>query len=180
MSEAEGASAIVEGRYQGGPGRLRGILVLAVLTAGIWLLANRVETGEDEMVRKLGRIEVTARLIERPEQFPKLGAYRYTYVLKYQVVKVHRQDPERKYLLKAGDEVYVGHYKPWMPRSQIKDSDWGDTPLGGKLDQFVTGEVHRMALDYELQDLAPSGALDYCFPPATNRFFAIWTNPTTY
>ena len=180
MSEAEGASAIPEGRYQGGPGRWRGVLALSVLTVGIWLLANRVETGEDEMVRKLGRIEVTARLIERPEQFPKLGAYRYTYVLKYQVVKVHRQDPERKYLLKAGDEVYVGHYKPWMPRSQIKDSDWGDTPLGGKLDQFVTGEVHRMALDYELQDLAPSGALDYCFPPATNRFFAIWTNPTTY
>ena len=29
----------------------------------------------------------------------------------------------------------------------------------------MAGEVHRLALDYELQDLAPSGALDYCFPP---------------
>ena len=180
MSEAEGESAVPRGQYQGGPSRLRGILVLVFLAAGIWLLANRVQTGEDEMVRKLGRIEVTARLVERPEQFPNLGAYRYTYVLKYQVVKIHRQDLERKYSLKPGDEIFVGHYKPWMPRSQIKDSDWGDSPLGGKLDQFVTGEVHRMALDYELQDLAPSGALDYCFPPATNRFFAVWTNPTTY
>lgn len=180
MSEAEGASVIPEARYQGGPGRVRGILVLVLLTAGIWLLARRVETGEDEMVRKLGRIEVSARLVERPEQFPKLGAYRYTYVLKYQVVKTHRADPEGKHPLKPGDEIFVGHYKPWMPRSEIKDADWGASPLGGKLDQFVTGEVHRLALDYELQDLAPSGALDYCYPAATNRFFAIWTNPTTY
>jgi hypothetical protein len=180
MSEAQGDPVIPEGRYQGGPGYLRGVFVLAFLAAGIWLLANRVETGADEAVSKLGRIELTAKLIERPEQFPKLGAYRYTYVLNYQVVKIHRQDPERKYILKPGDEVFVGHYKPWMPRSEIKDSDWGNSPLGGKLDQFVAGEVHRMALDYELQDLAPSGALDYCFPPATNRFFALWTNPTTY
>jgi hypothetical protein len=62
----------------------------------------------------------------------------------------------------------------------VKDPDWGESPLGGKLDRLTVGEVHRMALDYELQDLAPSGALDYCFPPATNRFFALWTNPTTY
>jgi hypothetical protein len=180
MPGSDGASQISEGRYQGGPSSMRGLLVLALLTAAIWLLANRVETGEDEMVRKLGRIEVTARLVERPEQFPQLGAYRYTYVLKYVVLKIHRQDPERRHLLEPGEEIFVGHYKPWMPRSQIKDSDWGDSPLGGKLDQFVAGEVHRMALDYELQDLAPSGALDYCFPAATNRFFAVWTNPTTY
>jgi hypothetical protein len=180
MLETEGASEIPEGRYQGGPGWLRGFLVLTFLTAGIWLLANRVETGADEMVSKLGRIELTAKLVERPEQFPQLGAYRYTYVLKYQVVKIYRSDPERKHDLKPGDEIFVGHYKPWMPRSGIKDSDWGNSPLGGKLDQFVAGEVHRMALDYELQDLAPSGALDYCFPAATNRFFALWTNPTSY
>jgi hypothetical protein len=173
-------ASITVGVYPSRPGPLRGLLVLASLVIGIYLLAHHVETGEDELVHKLGRIEVAARLVERPEQFPKLGAYRYTYVLKYQVVKVYRQDPNRKYLLKPGDEIFVGHYKPWMPRSQIKDSDWGDSPLGGKLDQFVAGDGHRMALDYELQDLAPSGALDYSFPPATNRFFALWTNPTTY
>ncbi len=175
-----GASSAKAGTYPSSPGPLRGLAVIAGLAVGIGLLASRVETGEDEIVRKLGRIEVTARLVERPEQFPKLGAYRYTYVLKYQVLKVHRQDPAGKYQLKPGDDIFVGHYKPWMPRAQIKDSDWGNTPLGGRLDQFVTGEVHRLALDYELQDLAPSGALDYCFPPATNRFFALWTNPTTY
>ena len=166
--------------YVGGPGPLRGLAVISGLILLIWVLAARVETGADAMVQKLGRLEVTARLIERPDQFPKLGAYRYTYVLKYKVVSVQRQDPEGKHPLKAGDEIFVGHYKPWLPRSEIKDSDWGDSPLGGKLDQFVAGEVHRLALDYELQDLAPSGALDYCFPPATNRFFALWTNRTTY
>lgn len=168
------------GGYVGGPRPWRGLAVVGGLILLVWVLASRVETGADPTVRKLGRLEVTARLVERPDQFPKLGAYRYTYVLKYKVISVHRQDPQGPYSLKAGDEIFVGHYKPWLPRSQIKDSDWGDSPLGGTLDEFVTGEVHRLALDYELQDLAPSGALDYCFPPATNRFFAVWANRTTY
>jgi len=159
---------------------LRGLAVIAGLTILIWVLASRVETGADAMVQKLGRLEVTARLVERPDQFPRLGAYRYTYVLKYKVIRVHRQDSEGKYPLKAGDAIFVGHYKPWLPRSRVKDADWGDSPLGGTLDTFVAGEVHRLALDYELQNLAPSGALDYCFPPATNRFFARWANRTTY
>lgn len=162
-----------------GPGAWRGLGVLFLLALSLWWLANRVDTGEDEMVQTVGRIEVTARLVERPDRFPELGAYRYTYVLRYQVLQVHRPDPEGKHILRPGDDIFVGHYKPWMPRSAIQDADWGDTPLGGKLDEFVTGDVHRMALDYELQDLAPSGALDYCYPPSTNRFFAIWTNPTS-
>jgi len=128
----------------------------------------------------LGKLEVTARLVERPEQFPQLGAYRYTYVLRYKVLKVHRADVSGKHPLQAGDEIFVGHYKPWLPRSEIKDADWGDTPLGGRLNQFVSGEAHRLALDYELADIAPSGALDYCFPAGTNRFFALWANPTSY
>lgn len=166
--------------YVGGPSAWRGLAVIAGLILLAWVLARRMETGADPLVQKLGRLEVTARLVERPDQFPKLGAYRYTYVLKYKVIHVHRQDAAGNHPLKAGDEIFVGHYKPWLPRSGIKDPDWGNSPLGGKLDQFVTGEAHRLALDYELQDLAPSGALDYCFPPGTNRFFALWANPTTY
>ncbi len=161
-----------------GPGPLRAFAVIVPLVVGTWLLASRADTGEDAFVRTLGRIEVTARLLGRPEPFPDLGAYRYTYVLEYEVLKVHRQDPEGKYRLAPGDRIFVGHYKPWLPRDQIKDANWGDSPLGGRLTRFVTSEAHRMALDYELQQLAPSGALDYCFPPRVNRFFAIWTNPT--
>lgn len=147
---------------------------------GVGWLASRGETGEDEMVKKLGRIEVTARLVESPAQFPILGAYRYTYTVKYEVLQVHRGDPEGKYPLQPGSIIFVGHYKPWMPRAQIKDTDWGEDPLGGKLTQMVSGQAHRMALDYELQDLAPSGVLDYMYPPNTNRFFALWVNPTSY
>jgi hypothetical protein len=162
-----------------GPSRLRGLAVLVAVAGAIGFLATRGDDGEDALVRQLGRLEVSARLVERPEQFPQLGAYRYTYVVKYRVLKVHRQDPQRRYLLQPGDDIFVGHYKPWMPRSQIKDSDWGESPLGGRLDRLVAGETHRLALDYELTDLAPSGALDYCYPPWTNRFFALWANPAS-
>jgi hypothetical protein len=183
VAKSQGAGGDATGprrEWPPGPGPLRAFAVIGVLALGIWWLGNKVEDGHDEVISKVGRIEVIARLLERSAQFPERGSYRYTYVLKYQVLKVYRQDPQGKYKLKPGDEIFVGHYKPWMPRSEIKDADWGDSPLGGKLTQFVAGEVHRMALDYELQDLAPAGVLDYCFPQGVNRFFAIWTNPTPY
>jgi len=160
-----------------GPSALRAVCVIGAMVAGTWLLALRADTGEDENVTRLGRIEVTARLVDRPEAFPEFGAYLYTYVLEYEVLKVHRQDPAGEYPLEPGDRVFVGHYKPWLPRSRIKDTDWGDEPLGGRLTAFVAGESHRMALDYELQDLAPGRLLDYCYPQSANRLFAIWANP---
>jgi hypothetical protein len=170
----------VPGVYPAGPGSWRALGVLAAMAGAVWLLASRVETGQDDMVGRVGRIEVTARLVECPDQFPQLGAYRYTYTVRYEVLQVHRQDPDGKYTLRPGDAIFVGHYKPWMPRPQIKDADWGNDPLGGRLTQIVRGQVHRLALDYELQDLAPSGVLDYLYPPNTNRFFAVWANPTTW
>jgi hypothetical protein len=172
------AGAAPSAAASSGPGRLRAGVVVASLALGTWLLAARTDTGEDRHVAALGRVEVTARLLERPEVFPDLGAYRYTWVLKYEVLDVHRQDPKGKYPLAPGETIFVGHYKPWMPRGRIRDEDWGEAPLGGRLTRFVAGEAHRMALDYELGDLAPSGALDTCYPAEGNRFFAVWTNPT--
>ena len=162
-----------------GPSRFRAFIVIGVLVLGTWWLKNQVKDGRDDVISKIGRIEVTARLIDPPAEFPQRGSYRYTFVLGFQVMMVHRQDPGGKYKLKPGDEIFVGQYKPWLPRSEIKDADWGDSPLGGKLTHFVAGEADRMALDYELQDLAPAGVLDYCYPRGVNRFFAVWTNPTT-
>jgi hypothetical protein len=162
-----------------GPSAARGVVVLAGLAALVGLLASRVDSGEDEWVKSLGRIEVTARLVDRPESFPDLGAYRYTYVMRYEVVRVHRMDADGHYTLRPGDMIFVGHYKPWMPRAEIRDADWGSDPLGGRLGSFVAGESHRMALEYELWDWAPGGVLDYLYPAGTNRFFAVWTNPTT-
>ncbi len=163
----------------GGPSWRRALVVIGVLVLITWGLSQygRGGSGADPYVTTLGRIEVTARLVKGPDVFPDLGAYRYTYVVEYEVLDVHRQDPAGKYVLKPGDHIFVGHYKPRLPRSGIRDADWGDTPLGGKLECIVRGEVHRMAVDYELESLAPSGALDFCYPPSGNRFFAIWANP---
>lgn len=163
----------------GGPSPLRAVVVLVALVGSVLWLTFRVETGEDDQVQRLGRVEVTARLVECPEQFPNLGAYRYTYTVRYEVLAVHRADPEGRYPLRPGDPIFVGHYKPWLPRAQIQDADWGAEPLGGRVTQLAKGQVHRLALDYELADLAPSGVLDYLYPPGTNRFFALWTNPTS-
>jgi len=178
--DPRGATADFMQQWPPGPGPLRAFAVMGALVLGLSWLGNKVEDGRDDLVSEVGRIEVTARLVERPAQFPAEGAYRYTYVLRYRVLMVHRQDRQGKYKLKPGDEIFVGHYKPWLPRSEIKDGNWGDSPLGGKLTRFVAGEAHRMALDYELQDLAPAQVLDYCYPQDVNRFFAIWTNPTSY
>ena len=130
------------------------------------------------MVKRLGRIEVTARLLARPGRVSQISAPTATPTCSN--TKCSRSTARTRkasICCKPGDRIFVGHYKPWMPRDQIKDADWGDAPLGGKLARFVAGQAHRMALDYELQQLAPSGALDYCFPPGVNRFFAVWTNP---
>jgi hypothetical protein len=162
-----------------GPGVPRAVAVLSGFALTLVFLAARVDTGKDEMVGRLGRIEVTGRLLERPEHFPEPGAYRYTYVLPYEVLRVHRADPEGRYPLKPGVRIFVGHYRPWLPRGEIRDAAWGSEPLGGRLSEFVTGAVHRMALEYALEDWAPTGVLDYQYPPRTNRFFAVWTNPTT-
>ncbi len=164
-------------QYPSSPGWPRAALVAGGLALGAWLLVHRVQTRAGEMVTKVGRIEVTARLVDCPEKFPDLGAYRYTWVLKYEVREVHRRDPAGKYPLKAGDTIYVGHYRPWLPRKEARDADCKEKPLGS-LDRFAAGDVHRMALDYELSELAPAGVLDYC-PPEGDRFFAYWVNATS-
>ena len=178
--ESEGVATPPAREWPPGPGPLRAFAVIGALVVSVWWLEHRVQEGRDAVITKAGRIEVTARLTERPPEFPARGSYMYTYVLKYQVLMVHRQDPQGKYKLKPGDVIFVGQYKPWLPRAEIKDDSWGDSPLGGKLARFVAGEADRMALDYELQDLAPAGVLDYCYPQGVNRFFAVWTNPTTF
>jgi hypothetical protein len=164
---------------EAGPGVIRGVAVLTTFVLAAVMLMSRVDTGEDAEVRRLGRVEVTARLLGRPDEFPAPGAYRYTYVLPYEVLRVHRVAPQLAPLLKPGARIFVGHYQPWLPRSAIGDAGWGTEALGGRLTEFVTGAAHRLALDYALEDLAPAGVLDDQFPPGTNRYFAVWANPTT-
>ena len=178
MMKKKSKNKLTAPKKPAGPGIIRGLAVLLGLLLLVTWLVLRVDDGKDENVSKLGKIEVTAKLLDCPDKFPDLGAYKYTYVVKYEVKKIHRQDPAGKYLLKPGDIIFVGHYKPLLPRAEIKDDEWGDAPLGGKLVRIVRGDTHRLALDYELSNLAPCGVLDFFYPAGVNRFFAVWVNPT--
>ena len=162
---------------QGGPSPLRAVSVFVGIGIVMFFLSRYGAVGEDEAMGALGRIELTARLVEAPEDFPLIEGYRYTYVLKYEVLDVHRQDPDGKHLFKRGDIIFVGQYQPFMPRSNVRDEDCGDLEMGGKLSRIVHGDSHRMALEYPLENLAPGGILDYCFPLDAPRFLAIRTNP---
>ena len=59
--------------YPSRPTWLRAVLVAGALVILIWFLAKRGDSGLDDTVTKVGRVEVTARLCERPERFPDLG-----------------------------------------------------------------------------------------------------------
>ena len=58
----------------------------------------------------LGSVEVTGRLLEIPGEFPANDLYNYAYVLKYQVLEVHRGTVDAK-------EIFVAQYNPLKPRS---------------------------------------------------------------
>ena len=57
--------------------------------------------------------------------------------MKYHVLKVHRGTVE-------GENIFVGHYNPLKPRAAAQDKFSGK--VGGNVEQFQVGDVHRMAL----------------------------------
>jgi hypothetical protein len=139
------------------------LAVLAMLTA----CERTRATGIDEQVTSLGNIEVTARLTEIPGEFPANELYNYAYVLKYQVLEVHRGDV-------SGKEILVGQYNPRKPRSQVED-ELSDT-VGGNVTSFRPGDVHRLALTAPLDELWTGGIIDKYFNEEGVRYWALWTN----
>jgi hypothetical protein len=116
-----------------------------------------------------GSIEVTAKLVEIPE-----GAifdrplYNYATVLKYQVLEVHRGKVK-------GETIYVGHYNPAMPRSDVADQRVPG--VGGNLKSFRTGQVHRMALEGSMLDHFSGGILNkYSEEDTDPIYWAVWTD----
>ncbi len=92
----------------------------------------------------MGRIEVTARLVEIPDgAIFKRELYDYATVLKYEVLKVHRGQLDT-------DTIYVGHYNPFKPRSEAADKPVKG--IGGNLRTFRVGQIHRMALEVPIDD----------------------------
>jgi hypothetical protein len=115
----------------------------------------------------LGDTEVTAKLTSIGGDFPPNKLYDYMYVMKYHVLKVHRGKVE-------GEDIFVGHYNPLKPRAAAEDKYSGK--VGGNVDRFQVGDVHRMALEAPLDELFMGGIIDKHIKEKGTRYRAIWTD----
>ena len=77
--------------------------------------------GADPNVTTLGSVEVTAKLVDIPGEFPPNDLYDYAYVMKYEVLETHRGE--------APKIIYVGQYNPLKPRAEAADARSGE--IGG-------------------------------------------------
>jgi hypothetical protein len=150
-----------------------GNLLLAVgLMAAACARRREGAASPDPELAKRGSIEVTAKLVEIPEgAIFQRELYNYATVLKYQVLEVHRGNVK-------GQTIYVGHYNPAKPRSEVADRRVQD--VGGNLKSFHAGEVHRMALEGSMFDHFTGGILNkYSGEDTDPIYWAVWTNPVS-
>jgi len=124
----------------------------------------------DSEVTTLGTMEVSAQLVEIPGPFPANDLYNYAYVMKYRVVSVHRGQL-------ADKDIYVAHYNPLKARSKAQDEFSGK--LGGHLQRFRPGDVHRMALQAPLDQYWMGGVIDKYHKEKGQRYWSVWTNLET-
>ena len=144
-------------------------LALLLVLLGISVACkSKSDAGADPSVTTLGTTEVTAELLAVPGEFPPNDLYNYAYVLKYRVLSVHRGD------VKKGEEIFVAHYNPLKPRATVADENSGK--VGGNLQKFRAGDVHRMALDAPLDQHWMGGVIDKYFDQKGTRYWAVWTN----
>ena len=142
---------------------MRALPVLLVLLS----CGCHAPSAADREVQTLGKLEVTAQLVEIPGPFPANDLYNYGYVLKYKVMEVHRGQVD-------GEEILVTHYNPLKPRETVQDEHSGK--VGGHLDRFRAGDVHRMALEAPVDDFWMGGIIDKYFEQKGTRYWAVWTN----
>jgi hypothetical protein len=145
--------------------RLAGTLLLALAAVSC---GSKGPTGIDKEVTTMGTAEVTAQLLEIPDQFPPNDLYNYAFVMKYRVLQVHRGTIPTK-------EIFVAHYNPLKPRATVADDLSGK--IGGHLDAFRAGDVHRMALQSPVDQFWMGGIIDKYFSQPGVRYWAVWTNP---
>lgn len=131
--------------------------------------AQQATTGEDAHVTTAGSIEITAKLVDVPGEFVNRPMYDYAFVMKYQVLAVHRGEV-------AGDTIYIGHYNPLKPRARAADARVPE--VGGNLRKFRVGDVHRMALEVPIDDHYMGGIINRYFGKEDTGpiYWALWTN----
>jgi hypothetical protein len=113
-----------------------------------------------------GDTEVTAKLTDIGGEFPPNKLYDYMFVMKYHVLKVHRG-------IVQGEDILVGHYNPLKPRASAGDKYSGK--VGGNVNRFQVGDVHRMALEHGLEEFM-GGIIDKYIKEKGTRYRAIWTD----
>jgi hypothetical protein len=114
-----------------------------------------------------GSVEVTARLAQVLGKFMPNDNYDYVHVMKYEVLQVHRGKVE-------GKEIFVGHYDPLKPRYRAADKFVKD--VGGNVDRFQVGDVHRMALEAPLDVIYMGGIIDKHVQEKGTRYLGVWTD----
>ena len=147
--------------------RFFSVLVLTALLAGCG--APAPTDGADEHVTSMGTIEVTAKLVDIPGDFPSNDLYDYAYVMKYEVVEVHRGE--------ASGTLLVGQYNPLKKRSEVADVRTGE--IGGDVTRFRVGDLHRLALDAPIDNFCMAGIINKYAetePPDMPIYWAFWTN----
>jgi hypothetical protein len=142
----------------------------------LWVLAlascGKADAGpapaDPSAVSTLGTVEVTARLLEIPGELPQKKLYDYVYVMKYRILRTQRGRVD-------GDEILVGHYNPLKPRRSAEDKFSGK--LGGSVERFQAGDVHRLALEAPLDEKMPMvGLIDKYVGLKGPRYWAVWTD----
>lgn len=141
--------------------------IMALALIPLWLAAcGKSISPPSTEVTTLGKYEVTARLTQIIGEFPPNKLYDYVYVMKYEVLKVHRGQIE-------GREIHIGHYNPLKPRISAADKFSGR--IGGNVDRFQVGDVHRMAMEAPLDQSYMGGIIDKHFKEPGTRYWAIWS-----
>ncbi|HPA44517.1 MAG TPA: hypothetical protein PLZ55_02450 [bacterium] len=139
------------------------MLVLCLLSCG-----QKPDSGEDAKVTSMGSYEVTAKLAEIRGEFPDDPLYDYAYLMKYEILQVHRG-------IIDSNVIYVGHYKPLKPRDGVADVRSGE--IGGNLKTFRVGDIHRMALEVPIEDYFLGGIMNpYSEEYSGPVHWAVWTN----
>lgn len=125
-------------------------------------------TGEDRYVTSAGTVEVTAELVEIPGELIDRPMYDYAHVMKYKVLEVYRGD-------NVGEFIYVGHYNPLKPRASVADARAPE--VGGNVQSFRVGDVHRMALEAPIDESFMGGIInEYHEQGVSPIYWAVWTN----
>ena len=127
------------------------------------------DDGAGPKVATMGSIEVTAKLVDIAGDFPSNELYDYAYVMKYEILEVHRGE--------IAETVLVGQYNPLKTRMEAADARSGE--IGGNLTRFRVGDIHRLALEPDIDAYCMAGIVNkYAETESSDAtlYWALWTN----